>query len=175
MQFLQGIKSYFKAQKQVLFHVFSISALITSVDFFTKSVVFSMQQVGIYVCSFFNILKVKNYGVSFGILNEGNHSGYVYLILVLEVLITMFLIYSLKDKEKYKKQGLFLLANAFIIGGALGNIIDRLCNGYVRDFLDFHIGENHWPCFNVADIFICVGVGIWIICELFFRKKVFEK
>ena len=175
MQFLRRIKSYFKAQKQVLFHVFFTSALITSVDFFTKNVVFSMQQAGIYVCSFFNILKVKNYGVSFGFLNEGQHSGYVYLILVLEILITMFLLYSLRDCQKYKKPRLFLFANVFIIGGALGNIIDRICNGYVRDFLDFHIGSYHWPCFNVADIFICVGVGIWIICELFFRKKVFEK
>ena len=59
---------------------------------------------------------------------------------------------------------------AFIIGGALGNLVDRIRFGAVIDFLDFHIGEWHWPAFNVADIFIVIGVGLYII-SMIFRKK----
>ena len=59
---------------------------------------------------------------------------------------------------------------AFIIGGALGNLIDRVRFGAVIDFIDWHIGDWHWPAFNVADIFIVIGVALYII-NITFRKK----
>jgi signal peptidase II len=59
---------------------------------------------------------------------------------------------------------------AFIIGGALGNLIDRIRFDAVIDFIDWHIGDMHWPAFNIADMFIVIGVGLYII-NLIFRKK----
>ena len=58
-----------------------------------------------------------------------------------------------------------------IIGGALGNVIDRIRLGAVFDFLDFYVGEYHWPAFNAADSFICIGATIIVVHGLFFNKK----
>ena len=64
-----------------------------------------------------------------------------------------------------------VLEDSFIIGGAVGNLIDRIRLGAVFDFLDFHIGEAHWPAFNVSDSFICIGAIIIIIHSLFNKDK----
>ena len=60
---------------------------------------------------------------------------------------------------------------AFIAGGALGNLIDRVRFGAVVDFLDFHIGGAHWPAFNVADVFICLGVGLYMLNWFLARRR----
>ena len=58
-----------------------------------------------------------------------------------------------------------------IISGSIDNIIDRIAFGYVRDFIDFHIFDKHWPAFNIADSCVCIGVGLWIILEMFKVKN----
>ena len=74
--------------------------------------------------------------------------------------------WMIKEKNELK-----IAALALIIGGALGNVIDRVRFGAVLDFLDFHYQNWHWPAFNLADSFICVGVFILIVIEIFENKK----
>lgn len=105
---------------------------------------------------FFNIISAWNYGVSFGIFNSPETSKW--LLIAISVVLISILICSI-----YKANALQRTAFSFIIGGAIGNVIDRLNYGAVFDFLDFHFQEWHYPTFNVADMFIVVGVAIWLI------------
>ncbi len=116
--------------------------------------------------SFFNLVRAWNTGVSFSMFNDGGQTG-VILLSLMSLTIVCFLIYWLyKEKEK-----IIQISLGFIIGGAIGNVIDRVSRGAVFDFLDFHIGDHHWPAFNVADSFICIGATIIIIHGLFFTHK----
>ena len=92
--------------------------------------------------------------------NYGNIGAYVLSGVAIAVVAALF--FWLRT-EKCK---LTQIALGMIMGGALGNVIDRLRLGAVFDFLDFHIGENHWPAFNVADSFICVGAGLIILSAI---------
>ena len=74
-----------------------------------------------------------------------------------------------------EKNKLVQVALGFIIGGAIGNVIDRLVNGAVFDFLDFYWGSKHWPAFNVADSFICIGAVVIIAHSFFVTSKKVEK
>lgn len=115
--------------------------------------------------SFFNIVLVYNKGISFGIFN--NLFFMKNILFVLISCITSFLIYLLfKSKNNINS-----IAFSFIISGAIGNLIDRLKYGAVVDFLDFHIGTLHWPAFNIADSAVCIGVTIYLINDLFFKKN----
>ena len=115
--------------------------------------------------SFFNIVLVHNTGISFGMFNNIFFMKYVIFIVIL--FVTAFLIYLLwKTKNKID-----MLSFSFIIAGAIGNMIDRINYGAVIDFLDFHIGNLHWPAFNVADSAICVGVFLYLLNDLFFKKN----
>lgn len=117
-------------------------------------------------CAFFNLVKVWNTGVSFSMFNGHGQTGAV-ILTVFALCVAVFLFYwMLKETNKLK-----ITALAFIIGGALGNVIDRIRFGAVLDFLDFHYKNIHWPAFNVADSFICVGVFILICMEFFDNKK----
>ena len=75
----------------------------------------------------------------------------------------IFILYLLK---RHAGQRLFCWALALILGGAIGNLIDRVLYGYVIDFLDFYVGRWHWPAFNVADMAIVGGAGLFILDEL---------
>lgn len=117
-------------------------------------------------CVFFNLVKVWNTGVSFSMFNGHGQTGAV-ILTVFALCVAVFLFYwMLKETNKLK-----ITALAFIIGGALGNVIDRIRFGAVLDFLDFHYKNIHWPAFNVADSFICAGVFILICMEFFDNKK----
>ena len=119
--------------------------------------------------SFFNIVLVHNTGISFGMFNNIYFMKYIIFFIIL--FITIFLIYLLwKSKNKID-----IIAFSFIIAGAIGNIIDRINYGAVIDFLDFHIGNLHWPAFNVADSVICVGVFLYLLNDLFFKKNDISK
>ena len=110
---------------------------------------------------YFNIVRAWNTGVSFSMFNNyGNIGAYVLSGVAIAVVAALF--FWLRT-EKCK---LTQIALGMIMGGALGNVIDRLRLGAVFDFLDFHIGENHWPAFNVADSFICVGAGLIILSAI---------
>jgi len=114
---------------------------------------------------FFNWVMVWNKGVSFGILNHDSNYGPLFLILMALAVSIWFTIWLTKTENRMQALGL-----AMVIGGALGNIIDRIRFGAVMDFLDFHIAGFHYPAFNVADSCIVVGVIILMAHALFFDK-----
>ena len=117
----------------------------------------------IEVCPLFNLFLTFNKGVSLSMLTS--NSAYAPIALsVFAILVSGLLIYWIqKENNKLARVGL-----ALILGGAIGNVIDRIRFGAVVDFLDFYIGDYHWPAFNIADSAICIGVFILLIAS--FKK-----
>jgi signal peptidase II len=120
----------------------------------------------IEVLPFFNLVTVWNYGISFGMFNNGS-AGASIIFVVLAVAIVAALLLWLRSAN----HPLVSTALGLVIGGALGNVIDRLRFGAVFDFLDFHLGGWHWPAFNVADAAISVGVVLLCIDALFLSAR----
>ena len=120
----------------------------------------------VIIAPFFAVVRAWNTGVSFSMFN--NFGGYgVYILSGVALVIVIALLCWLKNEKNKTIQ----IALGFIIGGALGNVIDRIRLGAVFDFLDFYVGDYHWPAFNAADSFICIGAGLIIVHSLFFSKK----
>lgn len=114
------------------------------------------------VTTFFNLVLVYNPGAAFSFL--GSASGWQrYLFTAVGIAAAIFIVFLLK---RHPGQHMFCTALALILGGALGNITDRIAYGHVIDFLDFYIGGWHWPAFNIADSAICIGAILLIIDEL---------
>lgn len=118
---------------------------------------------------FFSLVRAWNTGVSFSMFNNWGLSGVIALSFVAFVII-FFLVRWLRTEKSKVVQ----LSLGFIIGGALGNVVDRVRLGAVFDFLDFSFGSYHWPAFNVADSFICIGACI-VIAHGLLVKQVEEK
>lgn len=119
------------------------------------------------VCNdYFNLVKVWNTGVSFSMFNNHGTLGTVVLSTVSLVVSVILLNWMRHETNRLK-----IISLGMIIGGALGNVFDRIRFGAVLDFLDFHYETHHWPAFNLADSFICVGAFILIIWELFYGRK----
>jgi len=116
--------------------------------------------------SYFNVVKAWNTGVSFSMFNDGGMTGRILLVVVALAIVGLLTYWLKNEKDKYLS-----LSYSLIIGGAIGNVIDRVRFGAVFDFLDFHINNNHWPAFNLADSFICIGAVIIIIHSLFIEKR----
>ena len=141
-----------------------IAAVVLIADQFTKLLIVSTYQLGegFPVSSFFNIVRVHNEGAAFSFLaTAGGWQRWFFT--GLGVAATFFMVWMLK---KYPGQKLFGLAIACILGGAIGNVIDRVLYGYVVDFLDFHYAGIHFPAFNVADCGISVGAALLILDEV---------
>ena len=120
----------------------------------------------ISVTPFFNLVLTWNKGVSFGMFNDQGDSGAL-ILSTIAILITLVLIFWLfKAKTNITAIGL-----SAIIGGAIGNVIDRLTHGAVLDFLDFYVNNVHWPAFNAADSFITIGAITLIWESLFYQHK----
>jgi signal peptidase II len=119
----------------------------------------------IEVTDFFNIVEVWNRGVSFGLF-ASDSPWTPYLLSALAIAISIVLIIWLRKAET----AFLALALGIVIGGAVGNVIDRLIWGQVYDFLDFHAAEFHWPAFNLADAAISVGVGL-LLLDGFIAKR----
>lgn len=114
------------------------------------------------VTSFFNLVLVHNKGAAFSFLAA--ESGWQrYLFTGLGIAAAFIIVYLLK---RHAGQRLFCWALALILGGAVGNVIDRLLYGHVIDFLDFHLSSWHFPAFNFADSAICVGAILFVLDEL---------
>ncbi len=120
--------------------------------------------VEIYINPFINFILVWNKGVAFGLFSFEQSTIYnlITLIIILICLIIIYFIIKTKDYRKY----FFLI----ILGGSIGNLFDRIYYSAVPDFIDFHINDFHWFIFNVADIFISLGVICLIIVEFIFNK-----
>lgn len=147
-----------------------LSLTVLIVDLFTKYLV--VQRFALYesinVMPMFNLTYARNYGAAFSFLAD--HSGWQkYFFLGLAVIISVALIVMLfKNKAELKLQN---SAYALIIGGAIGNAIDRAYHGFVVDFLDFYWDIYHYPTFNVADIAIVCGAGLLILESLLESRK----
>lgn len=114
------------------------------------------------ITSFFNLTLVYNKGAAFSFL--ASESGWQrYLFTGLGLVAALVIVFLLK---RHAGQRLFCWALALILGGAIGNVIDRMLYGHVIDFLDFYVGSWHFPAFNVADSTICVGAVLFVLDEL---------
>ena len=118
----------------------------------------------INVTPFFNVVLVWNRGISFGMFSNESMAG-VWILSFLALIIVGFLINWLRKAESRR----VAISLGLIIGGALGNVIDRAVHSAVLDFLDFYIGSVRWPAFNAADSFITVGAILLIADSLFSR------
>ena len=147
---------------------FYISSTIVFFIFFldriSKSYVINLDKLNysseLYKSKFLNINLIWNEGIAFGLLSfdQGNLYNLISLLIVIIIVIVFFMIIKNNNIKRYP-----LL---MIFGGAIGNLYDRITFKAVPDFIDFHIGEFHWFIFNVADIFISVGVIFMIFFEL---------
>ena len=115
----------------------------------------------IFSSKFLNINLIWNEGIAFGLFSF--NEKIFYNILTILILIIIFIIFIMAIKSDGFKKYTFLM----ILGGALGNVFDRLYYKAVPDFIDFHIGNFHWFIFNVADIFITIGIFFMVVIELF--------
>ena len=119
----------------------------------------------IEVTGFFNLVTVWNRGVSFGLF-ANDHGAGPYILSGVAVLVSVVLVVLLR-----RTASLWLgLAYGIVIGGAIGNVVDRLRFGAVFDFLDFHLAGQHWPAFNLADSAIFIGVAMILLDGLVARR-----
>jgi signal peptidase II len=139
----------------------AISAAIVVVDLFTKYLVQGAFQYGehLTITSFFDLVRYHNEGAAFSFLaNAGGWQKWFFsgISMVAIIVITYLL-------SKHHTEKLFCFGLALVLGGAIGNLYDRLTLGYVVDFLYFHYQTYAWPAFNVADSAICVGVALLLV------------
>ena len=119
----------------------------------------------LFTSKFLNIFLIWNKGIAFGFFSFDQ--GYLYKLITLIITIVVFIIFIMMMRNNgFKKYSLLL-----ILGGSLGNLYDRILYAGVPDFIDFHIGELHWFIFNIADIFITIGVIFMILLEFFDNNK----
>ena len=119
----------------------------------------------IFSSNFLNIYLIWNEGIAFGLFSFNEKNFYNILTIIILIIILIIFIMTIKS-DGLKKYSLLM-----ILGGALGNVFDRLYYKAVPDFLDFHIGNFHWFIFNVADIFITIGILFMVIIELFNKNQ----
>jgi signal peptidase II len=112
--------------------------------------------------TYFNLVMVYNEGAAFSFLaNSGGWQRWFFSALALAISIAIVWMLN-----RNASQRLFCWSLSLILGGAVGNLIDRLVYGHVIDFLDFHVGSWHWPAFNIADSAITVGAALFVLDEL---------
>ena len=141
-----------------------LALLILIADQFTKVLILGYYRLGdaTYITSFFNMVRVHNAGAAFSFL--ANAGGWQrWLFTGIGIVAAIFIIWMLKS---HPGQKLFSFALACILGGAIGNVIDRTLYGYVVDFLDFHYAGWHFPAFNIADSAISIGAVCLILDEI---------
>ena len=141
-------------------------------DRITKVYLLNLQAEGtdidFYIYSFLNFYLVWNTGIGFGLASMESNI-YYHILTSIIVIVNIVLIYFL---IKYK--GIYAYLFALIIGGSLGNLFDRIYYNAVPDFIDIHLANYHWFIFNVADIFITVGIIGLIFVELLKKEKISE-
>ncbi len=143
--------------------------LIFFIDRLSKSYVLSLREQGneidIYLTSYLNIYLIWNKGIAFGLMSFNSNIIYnliTFLIIAICIIILIMIIRS----EGFKKYSLIA-----VLGGALGNLHDRIYYGAVPDFIDLHFKSFHWFIFNIADAFITIGVFCLICAELFVQNR----
>ena len=155
--------------KKTFFSNISIIIIIFCLDRISKLYVIFLTEknlsTNVFTSKFLNINLIWNEGIAFGLLSFDQN--FYYNILTILILIITFIIIFLM----FRSNGIEKLSYSMIIGGSFGNVTDRLYYSAVPDFIDISINNFHWFIFNVADIFISIGVVLLIILE-FFKKKI---
>ena len=159
----------FKFLSKNFYISFSIVSLIYFLDRLSKIYVIQLDKNNlgsdIFNSTYLNIELIWNKGIAFGLLSFNESYLYNIISLIIAIIIIVLIIMSLKN-QGFKRYSLLM-----IVGGALGNLHDRIFFNAVPDFIDFHIGNFHWFIFNVSDIFITLGVISMIVLELFDNKN----
>ncbi|WP_392559299.1 signal peptidase II [Orbus mooreae] len=142
-----------------------VTVVVFFIDIISKFIIHHTLSYGesIRLCDFFAITYARNTGAAFSILE-----GQRWLLAIVAIVISLFIIYMMYKNGRNKKLENFSLA--LILGGALGNLFDRLYHGFVVDFLDFDLGFWRYPTFNIADCAICIGIFLFILSSFKNRK-----
>jgi signal peptidase II len=145
-----------------MWRYFPVSLVVVVLDQLTKlaALKYLVRHAEVALLPFLNLTLVFNPGAAFGFL--GGAGGWQKWFFVAIALVATVVILAMLRRAG-PKDGQLAVALTLILGGALGNLIDRLLYGYVIDFIDFYIGTWHWPAFNVADAAITVGAGLLIL------------
>ena len=153
--------------KKVSLNLIAISTIFL-IDRLTKLYILKLAEiensVDIYLTSYLNLYLIWNKGIAFGLfsVNESIIYNTITMVIGVIIIIICFMVWKNDNIKRY-----FLVC---IAGGAIGNIYDRVVYGAVPDFIDLHINSYHWFIFNIADIFITIGVLCLILVELIFNK-----
>ena len=147
----------------------AIVILIFLLDRISKFYIINLAEINnsvdIYLTPFLNLHLIWNKGIAFGLLSFSQSSIYNFITILIVVITFVILIIIIRSND-YRVY--FFI---FIFSGSLGNLFDRIYYSAVPDFIDFHLSDFHWFIFNVADIFISLGVLCLIFVEIFFNKK----
>ena len=147
----------------------AIVILIFLLDRISKFYILNLAEINnsvdIYLTPFLNLHLIWNKGIAFGLLSFNQSSIYNFITILIVVITFVILIIIIRSND-YRVY--FFI---FIFSGSLGNLFDRIYYSAVPDFIDFHLSDFHWFIFNVADIFISLGVLCLIFVEIFFNKK----
>ena len=147
----------------------AIVILIFLLDRISKFYIINLAEINnsvdIYLTPFLNLHLIWNKGIAFGLLSFSQSSIYNFITILIMVITFVILIIIIRSND-YRVY--FFM---FIFSGSLGNLFDRIYYSAVPDFIDFHLSDFHWFIFNVADIFISLGVLCLIFVEIFFNKK----
>ena len=157
-------KTTFSKTSSAMLPWLGLALIIFIADQFTKVLILGYYQLGdaTYVTSFFNVVRVHNSGAAFSFLaNAGGWQRWFFT--GIGIAATIFIVWMLRA---HAGQKLFSFALSCILGGAVGNVVDRMMHGYVVDFLDFHYAGWHFPAFNIADSAITIGAICLILDEL---------
>jgi len=159
------MKLYFVKAKGLNWLLLTVAVLIA--DFGSKFFIHHTFDYGesIRWLNFFSISYYRNTGAAFSILE-----GQRLLLAAIALIISLLIVYMLYKNDRNKKLESFSLA--LVLGGALGNLIDRIYYGFVIDFLDVNFGSWHYPTFNIADCAICIGIAIFIFSNYKTKKGI---
>lgn len=143
------------------------SALIALADQLIKWLVQQSMAYGqsVEITPFFNWVHVWNKGAAFSLFADGG-GWQRYFFIAIAIVVSAVLVKLIRDSHKRTEA----LAYSMVLGGAFGNVIDRVFRGYVVDYLDFHWQSRHWPAFNLADVFIVLGVAIILVTSFTAEK-----
>lgn len=165
-----GFKEFNKLKKNhILFLGIALTGFI--LDQISKIIIvinLDPHQILQVIPGFFNLVLVRNKGMAFGVFSQINSTLFHYLLLsviVIAIAAILFFLFTLKKNQVWMGLGLSL-----ILGGAMGNLVDRIRLGYVIDFLDFGLKSYHWPAFNLADSIVTVGT-FCVLIEIIKRKN----
>ena len=148
---------------------FFLASLITVSDQVTKALIIKslLDDQFVRINSYFYLVHFKNKGAAFSFLSDAG-GWQRYFLSIFSAIASVYIIFMIK---KHRDEIYTGLALSLILGGALGNLYDRISLGYVTDFLYFHFQDYYWPAFNISDTAIIIGAGIIIYTDLFNKKS----